>query len=91
MEKIFTYSKRVDEILMKFSEKMWLTIILKVTKKTKLHPLSRRYSFGKIHRGVGGGVNLTHLAFSGLIMAYIFEQVCIANLPWKIFHECVWN
>lgn len=54
MEKIFTYSKRVDEIPMKFSEKMWLTIILKVTKKAKLHPLSRRYSFGKIHRGVGG-------------------------------------
>ena len=35
MEKIFTYSKRGDEIPMKFPEKMWLTIILKVTKKNK--------------------------------------------------------
>ena len=32
---------------MKFSGKMWLMIILKATKNPGIHPLCRRYSFGK--------------------------------------------
>ena len=35
---------------------MWLMIILKVTNKPELHPLSRRYIFGKnIEEGGGTG------------------------------------
>ena len=37
---------------MKFSENMWLMIILKVTKKTGFQPLSRKHTFGKA-TGVG--------------------------------------
>ena len=45
---------------MKFSGKMGLMIILKVTKSHKgLHPLSRRYIFGKTEerRGTHQGLN----------------------------------
>ena len=60
-------------------------------KQSFIHSLEDKV-LEKFTGGRGGGVNLPHLAFLGLIMAYIFEQVCIANLPWKIFlHECVWN
>ena len=34
-------------ISMKFSGRMWLMIILKVTKKAGFHPLSRKHIFGK--------------------------------------------
>ena len=56
MEKIITYSKRVDEIPMKFPEKMWLTIILKVTKKKQsfIHSLEDKV-LEKFTGGWGGG------------------------------------
>ena len=41
---------------MKISGKMWLMIILKVTKKSGFHPPFRRYVFRKT---TGGGVKLT--------------------------------
>ena len=39
---------------MKFSRKMWLIIILKVTKKAGFHPLFRRYISGKTTEDRGG-------------------------------------
>ena len=57
---IFHYSEQLKE-LNKFG-KMWLIIILKVT-KTGLHPLSRKHVFGK---ALGWGSNWPP-AFLGLI------------------------
>ena len=42
-------------ILMKSSREIWLMIILKITKKPGLHPLSRRCIFGKTTGGGWGG------------------------------------
>ena len=63
MEKIFTYSKRVDEIPMKFPEKMWLTIILKVTKKKQsfIHSLEDKV-LEKFTGGWGGGCQFDPLS-----------------------------
>ena len=41
-----------NRILVKFSGKMWLMIILKVTKNQSLHPLSRKHIFRKTTKGV---------------------------------------
>ena len=42
-------------ILMKSSREIWPMIILKITKKPGLHPLSRRCIFGKTTGGGWGG------------------------------------
>ena len=43
-------------ISLKISGKMWLMIILKVTKKTEFHPFFSRYIFRKITEGGGGQI-----------------------------------
>ena len=48
------------EISIKLSEKMWLIIILNVTKKAALHPLFRKYIFRKTR----GSVNWPPFPFS---------------------------
>ena len=56
---------------MKFSGKMSLMIILKVTKKG-IHPLSKRYIFRKTTRGVG--LNACCLRISIRILHYTETQ-----------------
>ena len=63
---------------MKFSGKMCLMIILKVTKKPGLHPLFRRYNF----RNIAGGFKLTPLtpSYPPAVLELMVTNACLKIL-----------
>ena len=61
---------------MKFSEKKYLMIILKVTKKKAFHLFFRRYIFGKTIEGSGG--QIVHPVVLGLKLT-IFKGIILVS------------
>ena len=67
-------------IKMKFSGKMWLMIIWKATKNKRVHPLFRRYNFGKT-RGVVKFKIFTNIKF--FHCRRVFKGKFFKSQPWQ--------